>query len=203
MLEPEWEAKFEGESFGFRPGRSPQNAHKSVFSNLQFMPKYVLDADIRKCYDLIDHNYLLKKLDCDPILSNQIQSWLKAGIMDSLNNQNFESNEYGTSQGGIISPLLCNIALDGMREAGVKVVEQFKGNKEMRKRTVKSSYALIRYADDFIVVHPWLDVVEAVKEEIAKFLNPINLELHPTKTRIVHTKEKHDGHQPGFNFLFV
>lgn len=107
----------------------------------------------------------------------------------------------GTPQGSIISPLLCNIALNGIREAGMERVKEFKGSRQFSKSKIISSYSLIRYADDFIAFHPRLDVLEAVQENIIEFLKPLNLELHPDKTRIVHSMERLNGQDSGFTFL--
>lgn len=110
-LEPEWEARFEPNSYGFRPGRSCQDAVQAIFDAIRFKAKYVLDADIAKCFDRIDHKALLNKLNTFPTIRRQIRAWLKAGVMDNL--QYFDTSE-GTPQGSVISPLLANIALHGM-----------------------------------------------------------------------------------------
>src|ERR687886_1142574 len=110
-LEPEWEARFEPNSYGFRPGRSCQDAIKQIFTVISQKAKYVLDADIAKCFDRIDHEVLLNKLNTFPTIRRQVRAWLKAGVMDNM--QYFETSE-GTPQGGVISPLLANIALHGM-----------------------------------------------------------------------------------------
>src|SRR5437764_309268 len=83
-LEPEWEAKFEKNSYGFRPGRSCHDAIEAIRTQIQYKPKYVLDADIAKCFDHIDHQALLKKLTTFPTLRRIIRAWLKAGMMEGL-----------------------------------------------------------------------------------------------------------------------
>ena len=110
-LEPEWEAKFEPNSYGFRPGRSCHDAIEAIHISINQKPKFVLDADISKCFDRINHEALLNKLKTSPTIRRQIRSWLKAGVMDGK--QLFPTSE-GTPQGGVISPLLANIALHGM-----------------------------------------------------------------------------------------
>ena len=200
-IEPEWEAKFEPQSFGFRPGRSPRDASKAIFTNLSAMPKFVLDADIRKCFDTISHNALMAKMDNPLVIQNQIIAWLRAGFHDNFYNTVIETNEKATPQGSIISPLLCNIALNGIRNAGLEAVNKFKGNVLLSKHEIRQSYSLIRYADDFIAIHPRLDVLEAIQDNIVQFLKPLNLELHPDKTRIVHSMNKMNGLEPGFTFL--
>ncbi len=100
-LEPEWEARFEPNSYGFRPGRRPQDAIGAIFNHIRLKPKYVLEADIEKCFDRIDHQALLAKLNSISTINRQVRGWLKAGIFE--NGQVFPS-EAGTPQGGIISP---------------------------------------------------------------------------------------------------
>src|SRR4028118_323770 len=110
-LEPEWEARFEPNSYGFRPGRSCHDAIEAIHKSISKKAKFVLDADISKCFDCINHRQLLEKLNTFPTLRRQIRAWLKAGVMDGK--QLFPTLE-GTPQGGVISPLLANIALHGM-----------------------------------------------------------------------------------------
>ena len=97
-LEPEWEAKFEPNSYGFRPGYSCHDAIDQIFKELAGTAKYVLDADIAKCFDKINHETLLEKLDTYPKLERQIKAWLESGVM---NNGVFEETEAGTPQGGV------------------------------------------------------------------------------------------------------
>ncbi|WP_365975508.1 reverse transcriptase N-terminal domain-containing protein [Moorena sp. SIO4G3] len=101
-LEPEWEAKFEPNSYGFRPGRSCHDAIEAIFNSICKKPKWVLDADISKCFDKINHDALLTKLNTYPSLRRLIKSWLKAGVMDK---ETFSTTDEGTPQGGVISPL--------------------------------------------------------------------------------------------------
>ena len=118
-LDPQWEGIFSKEdwySFGFRPGRSADDARRTVTRWLR-RPRYVLDADIRKCFDRIDHMYLLRKLECSSTLLTQTEAWLKAGICEGFESEPTEENTLGTPQGGIISPLLANVALCGMHQA--------------------------------------------------------------------------------------
>jgi RNA-directed DNA polymerase len=128
MLEPEWEAKFlETNSYGFRPGRSCHDAIHQIFLELIKTSKYILDTDISKCFDNINHQILLKKLNTYPSLRRQIKAWLKSGVMD---NGLFEETESGTPQGGVISPLLANIALYGME----KHIRECTGVKSLHKQ---------------------------------------------------------------------
>ena len=145
-LEPEWEAKFERNSYGFRPGRSCHDAIQAIFKEISHKPKYVLDTDISKCFDRISHTALLNKLHAAPTLRRQIKAWLKAGVMD--NGQLFPTDE-GTPQGGSISPLLANIALHGME---FHLQEMFpKAYRNINGRVVAvPAPALVRYADDLV-----------------------------------------------------
>ncbi|MEB3829198.1 reverse transcriptase domain-containing protein, partial [Phormidium sp. CCY1219] len=96
-IEPQWEARFESNSYGFRPGRSCHDAIGAIFLAIRYKPKWVLDADIAKCFDQIDHEKLLNKLDAFPAIRRQIKAWLKAGVIDT--GQLFTTEE-GTPQGG-------------------------------------------------------------------------------------------------------
>src|SRR5215471_6752562 len=109
-LEPEWEARFEPNSYGFRPGRSAHDAIKAIYDGIKLKPKWTLDADLSKCFDRIDQAALLAKLNTSPKLRRVIKGWLKAGVMDG---EGFSPTTAGTPQGGVISPLLANIALHG------------------------------------------------------------------------------------------
>ncbi|WP_013322552.1 group II intron reverse transcriptase/maturase [Gloeothece verrucosa] len=200
-LEPEWEAYFETNSYGFRPGRGCHDAIEAIYLHLRGKAKYVLDADITKCFDKINHEKLLQKLNTFPTMRRQIRAWLKAGVMDE--GKLFPTEE-GTPQGGVVSPLLANIALHGMEE----IIKSFAENpKELKrefsvnnKRDRRKSIALIRYADDFVLIHESLAVVEKGKEIIETWLSELGLTLKPEKTRITHTLEKYQGNV-GFNFL--
>jgi len=156
-LEPEWEARFEPNSYGFRPGRSCHDAIEAIYSSIKQKAKFVLDADIAKCFDRIDHKALLGKLNTFPTIRRQVRAWLKAGVMDRT--QLFPTSE-GTPQGGVISPLLANIALHGMEERIEQYADTFKGRKESNRK----SLSLIRYADDFVILHKDITVVQRCRE---------------------------------------
>src|SRR4028119_958090 len=180
-LEPEWEAKFEPNSFGFRPGRSALDAVEAIFNQIRCKAKFVLDADISQCFDRINHQSLLNKLNTFPTLRQQIKSWLKAGVMD---NGMFSDTDEGTPQGGVISPLLANIALHGL--------EEFITGFKLKGCRYKAS--LVRYADDFVIIHESNEFVEYLQQQTERWLTGMGLELKPSKTHICHTSE-------GFNFL--
>ncbi len=195
-LEPEWEAKFEPNSYGFRPGRSPHDAIGAIFLAIKTKAKYVLDADIAKCFDRIDHSKLLTKLNTSPTIRRQIKAWLKSGVIDS---KKLFPTEEGTPQGGICSPLLANIALHGMEE---RIRQAFPEKVFWEKNKVaarRNAAHLIRFADDFVILHEDLEVVQQCQIIISEWLKEVGLELKPSKTRISHTIE-YEG-STGFNFL--
>lgn len=201
-LEPEWEARFEPNSYGFRAGRSCHDAVEAIFSAIKLKPKFVLDADISKCFDRIDQEALLIKLNTFPTICRQVRAWLKAGVIDGK--QLFPTSE-GTPQGGVISPLLANIALHGMEER----IKQFAETLDMKniygrqqsKKSKRSSLSLIRYADDFVILHENITIVQRCKEIISEWLQGMGLELKPSKTRLAHTLIQYEQEKPGFDFL--
>lgn len=180
-LEPEWEAKFEINSYGFRPGYNVADVKWIIARQLQSIPKYFLDADIEKCFDKIDHIYLVNKLNTIKMFKHQIQSWLKAGIFDPMDKDSSEINDSSTPQGGVLSPLLMNIALHGMEEY------------VMRELGKRNKIKVIRYADDFVIFGKTLKDVQRAKELTIEFLQPVGLNLSETKTRIGHSMEKKPG----------
>ncbi|PPT08939.1 Retron-type RNA-directed DNA polymerase [Geitlerinema sp. FC II] len=192
-IEPQWEAEFEPNSYGFRPGRSCHDAIVAIFNAIANKPKWVLDADIAKCFDRIDHNSLLNKLETFPAIRRQIRAWLKAGVIDS--GQLFPTNE-GTPQGGVISPLLANIALHGMEESIKDLVERLPGKGGRMNR--RNAVSLIRYADDFVIIHESQDVILKCRDHIQEWLKGMGLELKEAKTHLTHTL---GGEDPGFDFL--
>ena len=189
VLEPEWEAKFEPNSYGFRPGRSSHDAVEAIFNGIRYKSKWVLDADISKCFDKINHEYLLSKINTSPTLNRAIKAWLKAGWVFEGKREN---SEVGTPQGGVISPLLANIALHGMENRLMQYAESLKekgGKVANRKRLT-----FVRYADDFVVLHHDREVVDRAKFIIMNWLGEVGLEISEEKTRITNTKD-------GFDFL--
>ena len=187
-LEPEWEAVFEPNAYGFRRGRGAHDAIEAIFNGIRYKSKYVLDADISKCFDRINQTKLLAKLNTFPTLTRQIKAWLKSGVV--MDGQLFPTNE-GTPQGGVCSPLLALIALYGLETAIRSCLSQ---GRAQRALTVAV------YADDFVVLHPSLDVILQCKQAAENWLNEMSLELKPSKTRISHTLTPHEGNV-GFDFL--
>ena len=185
-VEPQWEARFEPNSYGFRPGRSTWDAIGAIYVGVNQKAKWVLDADIAKCFDRINHDALLKKMNPSPTLRRQIRAWLKAGVMDQ---GEWFPTEEGTPQGGPLSPLLANIALDGLEESIKRAFPR-----------QRHTPAVIRYADDLVVLHPDRQAIEQCQAIISEELKGMGLELKPSKTRIVHTLHGDRG-AVGFDFL--
>ena len=201
-LEPEWEAKFEPNSFGFRPGRSCHDAIEAIFNAIRFVPKYLLDADISQCFDRINHQKLLQKLNTFPTLRRQIRAWLKAGIWED---KKLSETTEGTPQGGTISPLLANIALHGMEECVKKFAETLdlknKLGRQQSKINKRFRLNLIRYADDFVILHRDYSVIQRCQRLISEWLIDMGLELKPSKTRLTHTLHNVGKEKAGFDFL--
>ena len=200
-LEPEWEARFEPNSYGFRPGRSTQDAIQAIFTSVVYKPKYVLSADISECFDRINHDALLRKIGPTPY-RGLINQWLKFGV---FNKKQFSSLVEDTPKEGVILPLLVNIALHGMEERLMAFAKNFemkdKKGRQIGQRDQIRSLSFIRYADDFVILHEDIEVVLQAKAVIQEWLNQVGLELKPEKTKISHTLEECEGSQPGFDFL--
>ncbi len=189
-LEPEWEAMFASNSYGFRPGRSVHDAIGAIYLSIKQVSKYVLDADISQCFDRIDHRYLLEKLKTIPRIRRLIKGWLKAGALDQ---GVFVPSKAGTPQGGVISPLLANIALHGLETRLVKSVPQIKHGVAWRA-------TVVRYADDIVILHRDRETLLHLRAEAEAFLAEAGLYLNPSKTRLTHTLNRVEG-QVGFDFL--
>ena len=202
-LEPEFEATFEGNSYGFRPGRSPIDAIKQIQLCCQQAEKFVLDADIAKCFDRIDHDNLLKVSGLKGKIRRQIKAWLESGnIFEGI----FETTEAGTPQGGVISPLLSNIALDGIEKEIGDWAENQKllrpnGKPIDNKKSRRKAIHFIRYADDLVIMHRDVNVVKSCRIILNGFLAERGLELSEAKTKIVHTRLPFESQKPGFDFL--
>lgn len=201
VLEPIFEADFLPVSYGFRPQRRAADAVAEVhlFGTQHYW--WVLDADIEACFDRIDHNALLGRVRArikDKRVVALVKAFLKAGILTELGD--VEGTYTGTPQGGILSPLLANIALSALDErlhaswqpgGSMHTSAQRAG----RAKRGKPNHRLVRYADDFVVmVNGTREDVEALRDEAVGALKPMGLTLSPAKTRIV---DLHDG----FDFL--
>lgn len=183
-LEPEWEATFESMSYGFRPSRSAHDALARVYSLTARHKKrvWVLDADIKGCFDNIDHTMLLTALEGFPA-KDVIEAWLKAGYCEFPNLDLIETTA-GTPQGGIISPLLANIAMHGMeKELDIKT-----DPKTGHSRST-NTFAVVRYADDFVVLCQNRKDCERAYSIMEKWLANRGLEFAPDKVNITHLRD--------------
>lgn len=204
VIEPEWEAKFEPKTYGFRSGRSCHDAIEAIFIALKQKTAFLLDADISGCFDNINHNALQKKLNTTPTLTKVIKRWLKAGVMEG---KAFRPTKSGTVQGGTISPLLASIALHGL-EYYLKMALRKELFDYQKKKYGKASHkhagqslSVITYADDCVILHENEEIVFKAKNLTERWLNTIGLELKPSKTKISHTLKTYGGQIPGFDFL--
>jgi RNA-directed DNA polymerase len=185
-LEPVSETTADRNSYGFRPMRSTADAIEQCFINLsrKNSAHWVLEGDIKGCFDNIDHDWLIANIPLDKAM---LRKWLKAGYMES---GRYNSTEAGTPQGGIISPTLANMALDGLE----KVLESHFGEKNS-KASYKHKVNYVRYADDFIITGISKELLEnEVKPLVEDFMAKRGLTLSPEKTLITHISD-------GFDFL--
>ena len=191
-LEPEWEARFEPKSYGFRPGRSCQDAAQAIYMTCKGSRAkrlWALDADLAAAFDKIDHDRLIEALGLFPA-RDMIRDWLKAGVFEA--GKGFAPTEEGTPQGGVISPLLLNVALHGLEEAaGVRYFTSGSQAGETRA----GSPVVIRYADDLIALCHSQEQAQQVQARLAEWLAPRGLVFNQDKTSIVHLADE------GFDFL--
>jgi RNA-directed DNA polymerase len=184
-LEPEWEARFEPRSYGFRPGRGCHDAIEAIHKTAcgkSARRCWALDADLAAAFDRIDHSHLLSQLGTFPA-RELIERWLKAGVVEE---GHLAPTEEGTPQGGVISPVLLNVALHGLEEAaGVRYYRS--GSKA--GTTVRNSPVVVRYADDLVALCLSREQAEEVKARLATWLAPRGLTFNEDKTQIVHLDE--------------
>lgn len=199
VLEPIFEADFRPCSYGFRPNRRAQDAIAEIHYLGSRSYEWVLEADIEACFDSIEHTALLGRVRHrikDKRILGLIKAFLKAGILTELGQK--EETPAGTPQGGILSPLLSNIALSVLDEHFAGCWQETMST-AMRRRTRRrkglGTWRLVRYADDFVVmVAGTRENAEALREEVTEVLAPLGLRLSERKTRVVHLDE-------GFDFL--
>jgi RNA-directed DNA polymerase len=211
--EPFFETTFEPHSYGFRPGRSTHDAIEQVFNRVtRSKDEWILNADIKAAFDNISHSFIIEKVKMLPGI-NFVTGWLKAGYLER---EIFNSTESGTAQGSIISPLLANIALDGIgeylnrltcevkhykrdKDGNIHINKQGKnkGKPQITYVEHRCPFGYIRYADDLIVTAPNAECMEAVIPHIITLLQARGLKLNPDKTEIRHTDQGCD--YLGFN----
>lgn len=185
-LEPASESVADYNSYGFRPMRSTADAIEALFINLakKHSAKWVLEGDIKGCFDNISHDWLLANI---PLDKQVLKKWLKAGFIE---NNLFNSTNSGTPQGSPISPVLANMALDGLER---RLREAFGGYSNHHRKKYKIN--VVRYADDFVVTGISSELLnEKVKPIIEAFMAERGLSLSPKKTLITHIDN-------GFDFL--
>ncbi|MGW6978816.1 group II intron reverse transcriptase/maturase [Streptomyces sp. NPDC054932] len=201
VLEPIFEADFKPVSYGFRPRRRAQDAIAEIHFYGTHGYRWVLDADIAACFDEIDHVALMdrvRKRIKDKRVLALVKAFLKSGLLTELGEH--QETFTGTPQGGIISPLLANIALSALDERLHRPWEpdgelSTSSRRERRVARGLPSWRLVRYADDFVVlVKGTRQDTEALREGIVQVLAPIGLRLSEAKTQLVHLSE-------GFDFL--
>ncbi|WP_306569693.1 group II intron reverse transcriptase/maturase [Faecalispora jeddahensis] len=187
-LDPVAEVTADTKSFGFRKGRSCHDACEYIFTALsrKYSPVWVLEGDIKGCFDHISHEWLIDNIPMD---KSVLRQFLKAGFV--FENELFPTDD-GTPQGGVISPILANMALDGIQE---RLINHFELNKKgqpcyfMHQRTQVN---FVRYADDFIVTAKTKEIAEEAKVVIRDFLKTRGLELSEEKTLITHIDDGFD-----------
>ena len=199
VLEPIFEADFQPCSYGFRPNRRAQDAIAEIHHYGTSGYRWVLECDIKACFDEIDHTALMDRLRArikDKRVCALVKAFLKSGVLTELGGR--EETLTGTPQGGILSPLLANIALSALDDHFSRQWHQEMGSdgqRRKRRRNGQGNWKIIRYADDFVLmVHGERRHAEALREEVAAVLAPLGLRLSPEKTRVVHIDE-------GFDFL--
>jgi len=185
-LEPVAETIADKQSYGFRSQRSTKDAIERCFNVLSFKRSadWILEADITGCFDNISHDWLLSNVPMDKVI---LSKWLKAGYMEK---GSLKPTLAGTPQGGIISPILANMALDGLEKV---LSDKFPMKRSSRLKTFKVNF--VRYCDDFVVTGRSRELLEEeVKPVVAEFLATRGLTLSSEKTKITHIKD-------GFDFL--
>ncbi len=187
-LDPVSEVTADTKSFGFRKGRSCQDACEYIFAALsrKVSAEWILEGDIKGCFDHISHEWLIENIPMD---KSVLKQFLKAGFV--FENELFQTDD-GTPQGGVISPILANMALDGMQEMLVNHFDLSAKGEISAFVHNKSKVNLVRYADDFIVTAATKEIAEEAKGLIREFLKTRGLELSEEKTTITHINDGFD-----------
>jgi len=186
-LEPVSESTSDPNSYGFRLNRSTADAMSQIFVTMskRVSAQWVLEADIKGCFDYINHDWLVDRVPMDKII---LQKWLKAGL---IYKGQLQATEAGTPQGGIISPTLANVTLNGLERELIEHLGAKLGIVKAKKLKVN----VVRYADDFVITGDSKEVLESeIRPWVEAFLAQRGLQLSEEKTRVVHIDE-------GFDFL--
>lgn len=194
-LEPQWEAKFEPTSYGFRPKRNAWDAIERIYTSLSPGKKqWIFEGDFKGCFDHLNHDYIMDQVKEFPA-AELICKWLKAGFVD---NKVFHVTTEGTLQVGMISPLLANIALHGMEKAlGIKyyrISHGTRNGKQVYGWENQTTYTMARYADDFVIMCEKKEDAENIYKLLENYLGQRGLELQFEKTKITNVWD-------GFDFL--
>jgi group II intron reverse transcriptase/maturase len=196
-----WETEFMGFSYGFRPGRSQHDALDAVAVGISKRAiNWVLEADIRKCFDTISHEWLMKFLAHrigDRRLTALLEKWLKAGVLAA---GEWRRSEAGTPQGGLVSPVLANIYLHYLFDLWAQ---------QWRRRKARGDMIIVRYADDFVVGFEQRSEAELFQQELSERMQQFELRLHADKTRLLEfgrqaarqRKQRGERRPETFNFL--
>lgn len=196
-----WEEEFVGFSYGFRPGRNAHQALDALAVGIERKPvNWVLDADIRGFYDTIDHGWLVEMVEHrigDKRVVRLVEGWLKAGVLED---GEWQANEEGTPQGGLVSPILANIYLHYVLDLWVQ---------QWRQRRAQGEVVVVRYADDFVVGFARQADGERFQEELRARLAKFHLALQEEKTRLLefgrfaapNRKRRGAGKPATFSFL--
>ena len=201
ILQGIYEEDFLGFSYGFRPGRNQHNALDAIYVAItQRKVKWVLDADIRGFFDMLDHEWLMKLVGhrvSDPIVLRLIRKFLRAGVSED---GEWTKTVVGTPQGAVISPLLANIYLHYVLDLWVNW---------WRRHQTRGEVYIVRYADDFVVGFQYRSDAERFQKELTQRMAKFGLELHDGKTRLIEfgrfasedRKERGEGKPETFDFL--
>ena len=186
-LEPVSETTADSNSYGFRKERSTGDAREQCFCVLakKASPEWIMEGYIKGCFDHISHDWLLNNIPMDKVM---LRKWLKCGFV--FNKELFPTEE-GTPQGGIISPTLANMTLDGLQTL---LAEKYHKKFVNKKTTYYPKVHLVRYADDFIITGRTKEALEEIKPMVVEFLQERGLTLSEEKTKMTHISE-------GFDFL--
>jgi len=199
VLEPIFEAGFQPSSYGFRPNRGARDAIADIHLHSINTYEWVLEADIQACFDEISHSALMDRVARrikDKRVLALVKAFLKAGLLTELGRE--EDTITGTPQGGILSPLLANIALSALDDHFAREWQTLMSTESKRRRRRQrglGNWRLVRYADDFVVmVSGTREHAEALRSTVQAVLAPIGLRLSEAKTKVAHLDE-------GFDFL--
>lgn len=200
-LLPEWESKFDRDSYGFRPRRNAHDAMEALRSYLDKPTvldegKFVLDADISGAFNNIDHEFVLGEMNSIRPIMRLVRQWISAGVSDD--GEICWPKGKGVPQGSPIGPLLLNIALNGLED---RILSCLPKTRRFGDRNLKWSPGVIRYADDIVIVHRDLDAMDHCHKALIEFLAERGLKLNENKTTVRHSMHSHQDARPGFEFL--